>query len=90
MRPSTGLWHSSKALISCPAAVLPRPTHPPSRIALPVCRYVPEERNIKSIRSIQTEETAVKELSKLYGAGNVRIVPRERKAPGLPPPGAKH
>lgn len=47
------------------------------------CRYVPEERSVKSLRSIQTETLAMKELGKLYGSANVRIVPKERKAPTL-------
>ena len=52
---------------------------------------MPEERRIKSIRSIQTEEVVVKELSKKYGAGNARIVPKVRPTPGLPTPSAaKH
>jgi hypothetical protein len=43
-------------------------------------RYVPEEEQhqrvaaAKSLRAIQTEEVAVKELIQRYGGGNVRVV----------------
>ena len=39
-----------------------------------------DEQEIVPLRSIQTEESAIKELAALYGAANVRIAKSSRPA----------
>eukprot|EP00887_Chlorella_sp_A99_P006446 scaffold3.g6446.t1 len=48
--------------------------------------YLPDEKKAaqKSLAAIQTEEQAVVELAKRYGSGNVRVVTRQARPPGLP------